>query len=238
MTVRDAERFKDKIEVSLDSRQIFFLFFGGAVVACLVFVLGVMVGKRLEARDRLAGQPETSAAIDPLAALDELAVEEDDGDLAFPLALAGDARGRPLGAADTAPAVVPVAPKDPPRAEKPARPAEKPPEPATKPAEPAAKVAAAAPPPAEKPAPKEAAAPSSPRFTLQLSSFQEKAEADAFVARMKAAGYAPYVIQGEVEGRGIFFRVRLGRYATYDDAIEAKKEFERKQQIIAYVTRL
>ena len=55
MTLRDAERFKDKIEVSLDSRQIFFLFFGGAVVASLVFVLGVMVGKRLESTVGPAG---------------------------------------------------------------------------------------------------------------------------------------------------------------------------------------
>ena len=51
MTIRDADRFKDKVEVSLDSRQIFFLFFGGAVVACLVFVLGVMVGKRIGSED-------------------------------------------------------------------------------------------------------------------------------------------------------------------------------------------
>ncbi|HRK48052.1 MAG TPA: hypothetical protein PK324_20635 [Nocardioides sp.] len=44
----EPELYKDKIEVSLDGRQIFYLFFGGAVVACLVFVLGVMVGRRLE----------------------------------------------------------------------------------------------------------------------------------------------------------------------------------------------
>ena len=40
----EMELFRDKIEVSLDSRQIFYLFFGGAVIASLVFVLGVMVG--------------------------------------------------------------------------------------------------------------------------------------------------------------------------------------------------
>src|SRR3989304_1453483 len=60
--MRDAERFKDKIELSLDSRQIFFLFFGGAVVASLVFVLGVMVGKRLELRAGVGQRAATSAA--------------------------------------------------------------------------------------------------------------------------------------------------------------------------------
>ena len=47
---RETELYKDKIEVSLDGRQIFYLFFGGAVIVGLVFVLGVMVGRRVEAR--------------------------------------------------------------------------------------------------------------------------------------------------------------------------------------------
>src|SRR3982750_1907408 len=69
---RDAvELYKDKIEVSLDGRQIFYLFFGGAVIVGLVFVLGVMVGRRVEARGHL-DRADTSAARDPLAALDRL----------------------------------------------------------------------------------------------------------------------------------------------------------------------
>jgi len=65
------EVYKDKIEVSLDGRQIFYLFFGGAVIVGMVFVLGVMVGRRVEARghvDRAARDART----DPLAALDRL----------------------------------------------------------------------------------------------------------------------------------------------------------------------
>lgn len=37
---------KDKVDFSLDNRQIFFLFFGLSVVGCFVFALGVMVGRR------------------------------------------------------------------------------------------------------------------------------------------------------------------------------------------------
>src|SRR6476619_7544693 len=62
----NAERWRDKIEVRLDNRQVFFLFFGSAVVACMLFVLGVMVGKRIESRGQ-AASPELQ---DPLAALD------------------------------------------------------------------------------------------------------------------------------------------------------------------------
>lgn len=55
--LRDIERWRDKIEVRLDNRQVFFLFFGSALVACMLFVLGVIVGKRLESRGR-AVSPE------------------------------------------------------------------------------------------------------------------------------------------------------------------------------------
>src|SRR3954464_5875535 len=65
--LRDIERWKDKIEVRLDNRQVFFLFFGSALVACLLFILGVIVGKRLESRGR-AVSPEIE---DPLALLDK-----------------------------------------------------------------------------------------------------------------------------------------------------------------------
>src|SRR5437868_15469999 len=67
--LRDVERWKDKIEVRLDNRQVFFLFFGSALVACLLFILGVIVGKRLESRGK-AMAPEIE---DPLALLDKVA---------------------------------------------------------------------------------------------------------------------------------------------------------------------
>src|SRR5262245_43638413 len=71
MPSREPELYKDKIEVSLDGRQIFYLFFGGAVIVGLVFVLGVLVGRRVEARGHL-DRAETPAETDPLAALDRL----------------------------------------------------------------------------------------------------------------------------------------------------------------------
>lgn len=223
MSVTDAERLKDKIEVSLDSRQIFFLFFGGTVVACLVFVLGIMVGRRLEARAVTAKRPATSAAADPLAALDELAADEQADDLAFPSALRGEDRQKPLGAADTAkPIPVP----------KPAAPAPAAPQRGSEDGPGAAENVTA------KTDPTAAKASRSKRFTLQLSSFQERSEAEAFVTKLTGAGYKPYVVESAVEGRGIFFRVRLGEYSSRDDALAAKTEFERRQHIIAYVTKL
>lgn len=239
MPISDSDLYKDKIEVSLDGRQIFYLFFGGAVVACLVFVLGVMVGRRLEARAHVDRAAVTSATRDPLAALDRLA--EGQGELTFPSAL-GSA-GAPVTAVDRAIQAVaaeaprPVAPKAAASSEDDEE------EPASKPAdkpEPAAAKSADKPKPEAKPA---AAVPpdgkgQKGKFTLQLSAFQDKAEAEAFLATVKGAGYGAYVVSAEVEGKGTFYRVRLGNYGTYDDAVAAKAEFERKVPKIAYVTRL
>src|SRR5215208_1137825 len=84
---REPELYKDKIEVSLDGRQIFYLFFGGAVIVGLVFVLGVMTGRRVEARGHI-DRADTQTARDPLAALDHL---ERSDNLSFRRALTGSA---------------------------------------------------------------------------------------------------------------------------------------------------
>jgi DedD protein len=81
---REEGLYKDKIEVSLDGRQIFYLFFGGSVIVGLVFVLGVMVGRRVEARGHVE-RAQTQATVDPLAALDRL----EGGGLSYQGALRG-----------------------------------------------------------------------------------------------------------------------------------------------------
>jgi DedD protein len=226
MTVRDAERFKDKIEVSLDSRQVFFLFFGGAVIACLVFVLGVMVGKRLEGRERVAHRATTSAQVDPLAALDELGADEQaegkGDDLAFAAALAADAK-KAAPAPASAPAAAPAPKPAPAPAAEPA-PAKE----AAKEKEPAKETKESAKEPKEKKG----------KFTLQISSFQERAEADALVARLTGSGYKPYLVMSNVPDKGIFFRVRIGEFGSKGDAQDAKAEFEKKQHLLAYVTKM
>lgn len=62
--MRDAHRMREKYDLSLDSRQVVSLLIGGIVVFGAVFVLGVLVGKKL------SGTPRTDRAPDLLAALD------------------------------------------------------------------------------------------------------------------------------------------------------------------------
>ena len=253
MRKSEPELFKDKIEVSLDGRQIFYLFFGGAVIACLLFVLGVMVGKRVEARSHV-GHAATSASRDPLAALDQLDATSRGAQLSFQKALAGTPA--PAGQVDKAIAELdrvradepaPASEELAPPAEAPRKEEPRPEKEAKKPAAPPKEVAKAPVKdvaPAKDPAKARAAAPASRpdagkgRYTLQLSSFQDRAEAEAFLGTLAAAGYRAYLSETQVEGKGTFFRVRFGGYGTYEEAVAAKADFESKIQRIAYVTKL
>jgi cell division septation protein DedD len=279
MATREGELFVEKIEVNLDSRQIFCLFCGGAVIASLVFVLGVTVGRRVEAREHGVATATASASSDPLTALDGAAADDGAGqsDLAFASTLRGEREGDPLGAVDRSldrpapgkpPVVVPgkgeLGAKEEPGAEarpaakadakadaradakadaradvKPdskadAKPEAKPPARPEVKAEPAAvakpEVQAVAAAPVE-------ASGDSARFTLHLSSFQDRAQADELVGKLKKAGYQPYVVETAEDGKGTAFRVRVGHFADFESAVAGKADFERKQQIIAYVTR-
>ena len=244
----ETELYKVKIEVSLDGRQIFYLFFGGAVIASLVFVLGVMVGKRVEARAHVDESASTSASLDPLAALDQLAGDTDEN-LKFRGALSGSTE--PLGKVDDS---LEIAAAGLAAADAQVEAAES----LTKEiktgqrveAQKLAEQQAAAKAEQEKraqqaKAAEEAAAAKaaedekkSTKFTLQLSSFKDSAEADAFFEKVKSAGYAPYIVEANVDNKGTWFRVRLGGYSNYDDAVTAKAKFEADQKIIAYVTRV
>ena len=332
MPSRESELYKDKIEVSLDGRQIFYLFFGGAVIVGMVFVLGVMVGRRVEARGHL-DRADPSAATDPLAALDRLErsdhlsfhgaltggdaptdVEKAIGELEKRRAASrGDGPDR-SGAAKATPPRAEAAPSQPsarpevrPEARAEAR-ADARPEarPETARAEPAARpdgdrprVEADKPHPDKREADKRdgdkreadkrdgdkrdgdkkarkhddggssgsksdkktgghdaagrsdahadarGAGADSPepgtdkvRFTLQLSSFQDKAEAEAFLSATKAAGFQPYLTEADVTGKGTFYRVRLGSYRSLEAASDAKAEYEKSSRKSAQVMRL
>src|SRR5579871_3636665 len=65
--MRDAHRMKEKYDLSLDSRQIGSLLIGGIIVLGAVFVLGVVVGKKLATSDHGQGAPDLLSAIDQQA---------------------------------------------------------------------------------------------------------------------------------------------------------------------------
>jgi cell division protein FtsN len=297
---REAELYKDKIEVSLDGRQIFYLFFGGSVIVGLVFVLGVMVGRRVEARGH-TDRARVAATVDPLAALDRL---EGGGGLSFQGALRG-AEG-PVSDVEKTIAALPkhdakadkkpddkklaaqlegkaedkkvddkrgetkqddrnVADKkvdkaDDKKADKAddkkavedkkldkadAKKADKADAKTDKVEDKKAdkaedkKTDKVEDKKADKADDKKAEAKDDkkPRYTLQLSSFQDRAEAQAYLDAIKSAGYQAYVTEGSVDGKQ-YFRVRLGSYKSMEAASDAKAEFEKSAKKTAIVIKL
>ena len=285
MHARDpADLYRDRIEVSLDGRQIFYLFFGGAVIVGLVFVLGVMVGRRIEARGHV-DPVRAAAAADPLAALDRL--EGPGGGLSFKGTLTGaqapteverkieelaEKKPEPRPEAKKAepkPEPRPEAKKAEPKAEPKPEPkkAEPKPEARAEKAELRPEKAEAKPEPkadraerpkvadkAERAEPKdsrdakdgkkkkrsdgESADSGRTRYTLQLSSFQDRAEAEAFLGSLRAAGFQAYVTEVDVGGKGTFYRVRHGAYRSAEAASDAKAELERVTRKTATVMKL
>jgi DedD protein len=288
--LRDVERWKDKIEVRLDNRQVFFLFFGSAMVACMLFVLGVIVGKRLESR----GRAEAPSIDDPLAVLDRFAPPQPgaatpgQAALTFPKSLIGGGPGGPAGTsgrsrassssreerpsgpregraalaarsvltaaapaaavprmvvavrepAEVAPRAARVGPSAPPPSGNGPPGADPGLAPAASPSSAAAPRLAASASRSARPTAGGPAAATSPdkargHFLLQLSSFQDRAEADAFARRFP--GKNAYVVSTELPGKGTWYRVRVGDFATMQEASVAKTAFERENNVIAYV---
>ena len=309
---REAELYKDKIEVSLDGRQIFYLFFGGAVIVGLVFVLGVMVGRRVEARGH-TDRARVAATVDPLAALDRL---EGGSALSFQGALRG--AEAPISDVEKQIAAMPqgrdLKPQVPGLSQKAdekkadakvedkkaedkkaedkkaedkkaedkvedkkaeekkadakvedkkvdekkleekkleekkadAKSGEKKSEEKKADAKVEDKKAEAK--VEDKKAEvkvedKKVEAKAEPkpesrsRFTLQLSSFQDKSEAQAYLDSIKSAGYQAHVTEGTVDGKQ-YYRVRMGSYRSMEAANDAKVEFEKASKKTAIVTKL
>jgi DedD protein len=61
-------------------------------------------------------------------------------------------------------------------------------------------------------------------YTIQVSSFQTNEEANAYAASLKRKGFTPYVVSTQIAGKGTWHRVRLGVFASADDASRAKSE--------------
>ncbi len=248
--MQDEDKLRERIQILLDNRQIFLIFLASSVILALVFSLGFVVGKR--SSNQAVAPPPT----DPLAMLDRMSEkvgEEEEDTLTFHEALTGDQLPEPPKAKQEAK----VAAADAPTAGAKAAAAAEPAKEAVVDSPAAAKVAAAPAPVGQviPPAAIQAAAAkvdmsdaikpkkeapisgSGGDYTLQLSAFQDKSEAEQFVASLKEAGFKPYMQATTIPGKGIWFRVRMGAYKTWDEAVEAKQRFEATKQIIAYVTR-
>lgn len=316
---------KEKFDVSLDNRQIVSLLIAGIVVMGAVFVLGVVVGKKLAGNAQASAAPDLLSALDANAqALQEVQKEKEPA-LTFQDELTRKGsepapEPKPAKAPASKPAPIASASKPAPAAAPAAKPAttaaatpaekpsnkdaeklspadeelaalaqvKRPQAPAPAPVEKPVATATAAPAATPKPVPT-ASAPATPKpttaptavatpkpapgpaaqevvptrtatpaggglkdaiaratqhpteaapggaFTLQLSAFQTREEADRFAARLRDRGYAPYIVAAEVPKKGTWYRVRMGSFPSKDAASRYLTDFKRETQLDAFV---
>jgi cell division septation protein DedD len=72
-------------------------------------------------------------------------------------------------------------------------------------------------------------------WQLQVSSFQTQAEAEQFADQLRARGHKAYTVEARVTGRGTWWRVRVGPFASMHAAQAYRASFEAKEHVVPFV---
>ena len=222
-------------EIQLNGKQLVFLFMASTIVAVVIFLCGVMVGRGVRVqRPADAIEASVDAATDPTVVTQA------------PV---------PAASAASAPTNTPIASQEtltyPDRLE-----GHEPAEEALKPApKPVATIAKAAPPPpkavpATKAAPVATVATPTPSaappalsrepagtgFVVQVAAVNDRREADTIAKRLAVKGY-PSFVTTPPNGTLRTFRVRIGKYPNRRDAESIAARLQKEEQFKPWITR-
>ena len=197
-------------EIQLSGKQLVFLFMATVVLAVIVFLLGVSVGRGVRAtapQTADAGGAANSAGAAPPP------TQPAPGDLTYPEKLVG--RGQDAAKPATAP------PASNPPATNP--PAANPPPPSSPPST----TGTAKPAPAQSSAPPPAATPPTANdgWKVQVGAFNSKSNAEALVNKLKSKGYAAFLFNAPPPS--LPYHVRVGPFAQRPDAVKVVSELQK-----------
>ena len=68
---------------------------------------------------------------------------------------------------------------------------------------------------------------SGPIYTIQAASVKNAKDADRLIEKLKKSGYPAYRAIGKVQGKGIWFRVRIGEYKNKSEALGVIKKLKK-----------
>ena len=199
-------------EIQLNGKQLVFLFMAGTVVAVVIFLCGVLVGRGVRltpGADPLTAENSIAPATEPPAVATSSgsnAPASSKEDLSYPNRLAGEAPREQLR--------------------------ETPPAPAPNPPVVEAK-------PAPRPAPAASDVPSEPGgdgFAIQLAALRERAEAEGIVRRLASKGYSAYVMSPPA-GAPAVFRVRVGKFKDRREAESVSARLQKEEQFKPWIVR-
>jgi cell division septation protein DedD len=217
-------------EIQLNGKQLVFLFMAGTVVAVVIFLLGVFVGRGVRtqgpgAEPLIAEQGAAPAAEAPPAlpsssgGVPATAKEP----LDYSERLTGTPPQETLRAGDAKPTPPPAAeePKARADASTPAKPAA----PEVRPTPPAAASAAAAP-----------GEPAGDGFAIQLAALGKRDEAETIVRRLTSKGYSAYVM-APAAGAVQMYRVRVGKFKDRREAEAVSARLKKEEQFNPWIVR-
>jgi cell division septation protein DedD len=204
-------------EIQLNGKQLVFLFMAGTVVAVVIFLLGVFVGRGVRAevgdtsavtaQDLPTPPPDIPAAAANTGTGAPASASEN---LTYPNRLANSAPARETLRETPAPPAAsgPTTPK----AAAPVQPA---------PAPPAADV------PGE---------PSGEGFSIQVAALAKRDEAETIVRRLVGKGYSAYVM-APANGAPSVFRVRVGKFKDRREAESVSARLQKEEQFKPWIVR-
>ena len=72
-------------------------------------------------------------------------------------------------------------------------------------------------------------------FQIQVASFKEQVDADAFVGELRKRGHEAFRVAAMIPGRGLWHRVRVGPFKTKYQAVAYKQKFEKNERVSPFV---
>ena len=210
-------------EIQLNGKQLVFMFMAVTVVAVVIFLCGVMVGRGVRAPRAIeTADAATEAPIDPTASVQTSAPPSTDS-ASSPAASSQEKLTYADRLSTTTPP--PETLKDPVVQE-------------VKPAS-AVKAPVAAPPPvtpAVKTTAKSAASDAAGGFVVQVAAVKERSEADTIAKRLKSKGFPSFVTSPSA-GAASVYRVRVGKYSDRREAETIARRLEKEEQFKPWITR-
>lgn len=73
------------------------------------------------------------------------------------------------------------------------------------------------------------------RYSLQVGSYPKMADATQAVEMWKTKGYSAYMMIADIPDKGRWYRVRLGGFATHEDAARYLKDFQSREDTEALI---
>jgi cell division septation protein DedD len=94
--------------------------------------------------------------------------------------------------------------------------------------------------PAEKAAPEDepAAQEVAARYTLQVAAHPDMDSAKSHMERLRKMGLEPHLISAAIPGKGKFYRVRVGKFGSMDEARSFQDDLKRKNSLSTFVSPL